>query len=420
MKRLGTRQSGRRPPNRRTRRERGVALLLVLWVFALLGVLAFDFGQYMRDDALAAVNLAEETRGYYLAVAAMNRAIFDQVLAKELESHQGEPAEQIDLTDRQPLLPVDAQWHPLELLGGKAEARVTDLASGIPLAVSLDPETDDAAVSNEQALGLLLSETVKNLLRGGNRATGVDKDVETRAAAVSNAILDWLDPDDEVREPGGAEAKYYASLDPPRLPKNGPLDSVEELLLVKGVDADLFYGAPGRPGLRDLVSVFNPNVAVNLQHATAPFLQVLFGIDADEAQDVIAQRSDPDNGWLLYVQRLQQLALAVGKGFEVSDAGVLTVVSADEEDDLGGGQASEGTNEPARVVLVEGRADTSQPRNQSRVAAVVLLDSLDGECEQSFCRSEVSEGITILRWFDRGPWTFDDVRPDAEEEGASG
>ena len=104
----------------------------------LLGVLAFDFGQYMRDDALAAVNLAEETRGYYLAVAAMNRAIYDQKIAKELESSE-QPEDAADLEDRPLLIPVDGNWHPLELLGGRAEVRVTDLASGIPLAIPLDP-----------------------------------------------------------------------------------------------------------------------------------------------------------------------------------------------------------------------------------------------------------------------------------------
>src|SRR4030095_9694936 len=59
------------------RRQRGIALLLVLWAFMILGVLALDFGRYMRDDAMAAVNFADETQGYYVAVAAINRALLD-------------------------------------------------------------------------------------------------------------------------------------------------------------------------------------------------------------------------------------------------------------------------------------------------------------------------------------------------------
>src|SRR5258708_5902979 len=58
---------------------------------------------------------------------------------------------------------------------------------------------------------------------------------------VANAILDWLDPDDTPRE-SGAENDYYQSLSPPYNCKNGPLDSLEELLLVKGVTPQLLFG----------------------------------------------------------------------------------------------------------------------------------------------------------------------------------
>jgi hypothetical protein len=382
----------------------------VLWVFMLLGVLAFDFGQYMRDDALAAANMAEETRGYYLAVAAMNRAIYDQKIAEALEDRQGQPVEDDD-EDRPILIPVDGQWHPLQLLGGQAGVRVTDVGSGIPLALPLDATENDEAAGNAAALEVLLGEVVKNLVRGGNRTAGVNVKEEKAYSEITNAILDWLDPDDEVRKPGGAEAKDYESLDPPRTPKNGPLDSPEELLLVKGVDPDLFYGSPGRPGLRDLVSVFNPSPTVKLQHATADFLAVLFGLDAEEAQEVVALRSQVPDGWEAYVQRLQALAGAVGKGMVVSASGVLHVVGADEDDETGGGVAIGGEPEQeTALVLVEGRADTAGPRNQSRVAAVVELRE-PANCELSFCREEVSDGITMLRWFDRGTWSYEEMQP---------
>lgn len=59
---------------------------------------------------------------------------------------------------------------------------------------------------------------------------------------IADAILDWIDEDDEIRE-YGAEVDYYSSLDPPYAPKNGPLESVEELLLVRDVTAQLFFGS---------------------------------------------------------------------------------------------------------------------------------------------------------------------------------
>src|SRR5262245_14518963 len=59
---------------------------------------------------------------------------------------------------------------------------------------------------------------------------------------VADAILDWMDTDDEPRE-FGAEVDYYSSLDPPYGAKNGPVDTVEELLLVRGVTPQLLFGS---------------------------------------------------------------------------------------------------------------------------------------------------------------------------------
>src|SRR6476660_7950622 len=59
---------------------------------------------------------------------------------------------------------------------------------------------------------------------------------------IADAILDWIDPDDDQRD-SGAERDYYTSLDPPYAPRNGPLGSIEELLLVRGVTPALLFGA---------------------------------------------------------------------------------------------------------------------------------------------------------------------------------
>jgi len=58
---------------------------------------------------------------------------------------------------------------------------------------------------------------------------------------VADAILDWMDPDDELRE-FGAEIETYASLSPPYATRNGPLATIEELLLVRGVTPSLLLG----------------------------------------------------------------------------------------------------------------------------------------------------------------------------------
>ncbi len=59
--------------------------------------------------------------------------------------------------------------------------------------------------------------------------------------SIADAIMDWIDADDEPRE-FGAESDYYQSLDPPYLARNGVPETVEELLLVKDVLPTLLFG----------------------------------------------------------------------------------------------------------------------------------------------------------------------------------
>lgn len=97
---------------------------------------------------------------------------------------------------------------------------------------------------------------------GGDAAAGEATDPESLArslllalpgmtAETADCILDFIDEDDEPRE-FGAEGEYYLSLPSPYSAKNGPLDSVEELLLCKGVLPQLLFGADAnRNGLID-------------------------------------------------------------------------------------------------------------------------------------------------------------------------
>lgn len=55
------------------------------------------------------------------------------------------------------------------------------------------------------------------------------------------AIADWRDGDNQA-SPGGAESEYYLSLRPPYQARNGPFQTVRELLMVRGVSVALLFG----------------------------------------------------------------------------------------------------------------------------------------------------------------------------------
>jgi hypothetical protein len=68
---------------------------------------------------------------------------------------------------------------------------------------------------------------------------------------VADAIVDWVDSNDDAR-PNGAESAYYRGLAQPYSAKNGPLNTLDELLLVKGVTPQLLYGTDrNRNGVDD-------------------------------------------------------------------------------------------------------------------------------------------------------------------------
>ncbi len=80
---------------------------------------------------------------------------------------------------------------------------------------------------------------------------------------IAESILDWIDEDDDPR-PLGAEVDYYSSLAPAYAPKNGPLESVEELLLVRGVTPQLLFGMDvNRNGMIDAQESANASFSID-------------------------------------------------------------------------------------------------------------------------------------------------------------
>ena len=78
---------------------------------------------------------------------------------------------------------------------------------------------------------------------------------------IADAILDYIDEDSDPRELG-AESEYYTSLTPAYNCKNGPLETVDELLLIKGVTPALLYGADtNRNGMIDPAEENNPKLS---------------------------------------------------------------------------------------------------------------------------------------------------------------
>ncbi|MHC4286590.1 MAG: type II secretion system minor pseudopilin [Planctomycetota bacterium] len=129
-------------------------------------------------------------------------------------------------------------------------------------------------------------------------------------AAVAS-ILDWIDEDD-VPNPDGAENDFYSSLKPAYSCKNGPIDNIEELLLVKGISLEIYYGynldegdshlsetgtgtaefidevpQNGTPGLCDLLTVFGDG-RININTASKQVLDTLPLLSDSAVSEIIS------------------------------------------------------------------------------------------------------------------------------------
>ena len=95
---------------------------------------------------------------------------------------------------------------------------------------------------------------------------------EDSSKTMAYSILDWKDTNDLLsHEDYGAESDYYEALTKPYKPKNRPFDTLQELLMVRGVTEDIFYM------VQNDITVFpkDKNFAVNFDTAPARVLKAV-------------------------------------------------------------------------------------------------------------------------------------------------
>ena len=109
------------------------------------------------------------------------------------------------------------------------------------------------------------------------------------AETVLDSILDWRD-EDELHRLHGAESEYYMSLPNPYKAKNGPFDTVEELLLVKGVTPVMLYGDGKKKGIINFLTVSSNANTVNVNAAPKEVLMAVPGMDPTKVDSLMIQR----------------------------------------------------------------------------------------------------------------------------------
>ncbi|MHB8790963.1 MAG: type II secretion system minor pseudopilin GspK [Desulfobulbaceae bacterium] len=116
-----------------------------------------------------------------------------------------------------------------------------------------------------------------------------------QAEALLDALRDWIDSDDNERDKG-AESGYYQGLNPPYSARNGPVSYPEELLLIRGMTRELFYGNEKYLGLDRFITVAGSDGKINLNSAPRELIEFMApGIDAEAAGKVAEFRQEEVN-----------------------------------------------------------------------------------------------------------------------------
>lgn len=273
------------PPSSPPGRQRGVALVVALLVFALSAVLMVGMhSEFNLFHQRTANHLLVEQGDAYLRGA---EALASLVLVADYDADQarGGDVPRDDLSEiwaQEPTpYPLDeGGWLVGELQDLQGRFNLNLLASSIPAEENTSGET---RLTTAQQLFVRLLQSLGD--------AGLSQD---EAVALTLAIGDWLDPD-SLPQAQGTEDDGYLSLTPAYRAANRPMASVSELRAVAGVTPELFEA------LQPLVTVWPREAAqatLNIHTAALPLLRALNGdnrlepLGAAQAEQLYARQRE--------------------------------------------------------------------------------------------------------------------------------
>lgn len=204
-----------------------MALILALLFIVLLSVLVVNFSYDGQIEASFAANRGDDFQAYLSAKSAVAQGM--ALLAEDMLPENSD--QEYDLTTLDTALDIWYTGHPFDPIneGAFMRAAIDDEYGKINLNALLD-YNESPPVERE-----MLVEALREFFL--DRAPDADDPVD--------AILDWLDYGDEEDErPEGAENDFYEASETPYPCKNAQMDTIEELLLIKGITPEIYWGDP--------------------------------------------------------------------------------------------------------------------------------------------------------------------------------
>jgi general secretion pathway protein K len=238
------------------RAQRGSALLAVLWLSAALAAIAFSVSSTVRTETERVSTSSDGLRASYLATGAVERAIQWIVWGAPYRKPDGSA-----------------------MFWDKNQPRLYMTFPSGAAVVEVIPETSKLNINQA---------TPDDLYRVVFAVVGD----ETRAKEIADGILDWRGPG------GGSFDQYYFSIRPTFQARHASFQEIEELLLVRGMTPEFYYGnytadsdgrLYARGGLRDCLSTWGSRGPFDVNTASPALLEAI-GVPAGDIAALVEKR----------------------------------------------------------------------------------------------------------------------------------
>jgi general secretion pathway protein K len=255
-----------------------------LWTITLLTILITALAGQVRLSARVALFHQEELQTWAKLLSAINQAKMELVLEQMPLG-----VEEIAVDD----LSEEAGKNPLYRYNGQELQLAYPLPEGISVRIY-----DHAGKINIRDLGPARMRGMLEKRLGSNATKQIDE--------LMDAWNDWRDLDDDMGA-NGAEVDYYQSLAIPYKPRNSKLETVEELLQIRGF-AEVFEGVD----LDAAFTLYGEREQINLNLATVEAMRLLPGLDEELITQILAYRQEKEfrgNGDVAQLVPAESMAL---------------------------------------------------------------------------------------------------------------
>lgn len=224
-------------------RERGSALLLVFWLMAILSLFLYSSIQLVSSDVDLVISQKHDFRAEQLCEMGIALAANPAVQRYD---------------------PILTRFDPLAQEGYSVRIR---------------------GEGGRININLLLQQNDRQFLERIFTFWGLEL---TQAEELSDCLIDWIDPDDEINI-NGAENEYYYEMGFPSYPFNRPFYDLEEMSLVKGMDSLDFV----KPNWRNFFTLFSGG-KLDLREADMESIMMVAEVPDYAATDFITLRRGSD------------------------------------------------------------------------------------------------------------------------------